>query len=216
MRTFFTADFHLGHANILKYQEDTRRKSYGAHFATISEHDEYLVTQWNATVAPDDLVYCLGDMSYKQTCLEAYMPRMHGRKILVVGNHDPFFKRMTELSLKTHMQNEMREAARQAGFESVHLQLDIEIPGVGATRLNHFPYEPVNKEGVAEYNLRFLNHRPRRGKEKLLLCGHVHSDFRTNREPGHPPAINVGIDQWAMRPVSETEIASLYNELQEK
>jgi calcineurin-like phosphoesterase family protein len=37
--------------------------------------------------------------------------------------------------------------------------------------------------------------------EKPLLCGHVHSLFRICRN-----ALNVGVDQWRNRPVSEIEI----------
>lgn len=93
---FFTADQHFGHTNILKHEDANRRNEYGGRFSSIDKMDNYLVDQWNATVAPGDQVYCLGDFSFKQSPMETIVPRLHGEKILIVGNHDPFYKRLTQ------------------------------------------------------------------------------------------------------------------------
>lgn len=210
-RTFFTSDHHFGHANILKYEDANRRNAHGGKFASIEKMDEYLIKQWNATVAPGDLVYCLGDLSYKQHTLEAVLPRLNGTKILIVGNHDPYFNRLTCVMERMH--KEAREDALQAGFSAVHLQLDIEIAGIGLTRLSHFPYWPSETEGVADYDLRYPEHRPPQGSEALLLHGHIHSQWQTKTEPDMPPMINVGIDMWSLRPISEAEIVQKYQEI---
>ena len=137
MTTFFTADQHFGHANILKHEDASRRNAHGGRFTSIGKMDEYLISQWNATVAPGDRVYCLGDFSFKQSTMEAIVPRLNGEKILIVGNHDPFFKRLT-MPLKTKMHREAHEDAARAGFAAIQLQLDIEIAGIGRVRLSHF------------------------------------------------------------------------------
>ncbi|HQS60044.1 MAG: hypothetical protein B7Y07_10680 [Halothiobacillus sp. 24-54-40] len=62
MTTFFTADQHFGHANILKYEADARRDERGDTFASVKHMDDALVEHWNAVVAPDDTVYALGDL----------------------------------------------------------------------------------------------------------------------------------------------------------
>ena len=49
--TFFTADLHFGHKNILAY--DNRE------FASTEEHDEFLIEQWNSVVGIDDEVWIL-------------------------------------------------------------------------------------------------------------------------------------------------------------
>ena len=55
---FFTADTHFGHANILKHEAASRP------FASIEEHDEQLVQNWNAVVGPKDTVWHLGDLGW--------------------------------------------------------------------------------------------------------------------------------------------------------
>lgn len=79
---WFTSDTHFGHANIIKYD---RRP-----FASIEEHDEALIANWNAVVGRGDLVYHLGDVAwYKDTNpVDVLLAHLHGTKILVTGNHD--------------------------------------------------------------------------------------------------------------------------------
>src|SRR5689334_16745553 len=79
---WFTSDTHFGHENILVY--DARP------FATIQEHDEALIANWNAAVDPGDVVYHLGDFSWhkKEVDDETLLKRLHGTKILILGNHD--------------------------------------------------------------------------------------------------------------------------------
>lgn len=203
MKRFFTADQHFGHANILKYEDAARRNSHGGRFATIEKMNEYLVDQWNAIVATGDVVYCLGDVSFKMDVLREIMPFLNGEKILIVGNHDPFFKRMLSgdpLGV---------ERALEVGFKDIHRNLSIDIPGIGLVKMNHFPYSPPNPDELQDFELRYLALRPKADQEKLLLHGHVHSEWRKHQYPGMPPMINVGIDLWSMRPVSEAEIVEL-------
>lgn len=80
-KTFYIADWHYGHKNILAY--DNRP------FRTIEEMNAELVKRWNDTVSPEDTVYILGDMFWCKTS-EAIrvLDFMHGKKILIRGNHD--------------------------------------------------------------------------------------------------------------------------------
>ncbi|MGU3466405.1 metallophosphoesterase family protein [Methylobacterium sp. C33D] len=82
MAIFFTADTHFGHAGILAACKRP--------FATVAEHDALLIEAWNATVAPGDTVYHLGDfaLSKDAAAVERVFKRLNGRKILIVGNHD--------------------------------------------------------------------------------------------------------------------------------
>lgn len=212
MTIFFTADHHFGHTNILKYEDANRRNAHGGRFSSIEKMDEYLIAQWNTTIAPGDLVYCLGDFSYKQSTMEAIVPRLNGEKILIVGNHDPFYKRLT-IPLKTKMHREAYEDAARAGFAAIHLQLDIEISGIGRVRMSHFPYWPRRPDIEEEYNLRNPEGRPAYGNEQMLLHGHIHSQWLVKKEDGLPPMINVGIDMWNLRPISEAEILEKFQEL---
>ena len=79
--TFYIADLHFGHKNILAY--DNRE------FKSVEEHDEYLIKCWNSVVGNDDDVWILGDISwYNATKTIEIFNRLNGVKHLVVGNHD--------------------------------------------------------------------------------------------------------------------------------
>lgn len=81
MKTFFTADLHFGHKNIIRF--DNRP------FTSVEEMDEALIQNWNSRVSDEDLVYILGDISWyddAKTC--EIFSRLKGRKVLIKGNHD--------------------------------------------------------------------------------------------------------------------------------
>ena len=53
MKTYFIADTHFNHKNILKYCNRP--------FSNVKEMNEKLIENWNNTVKKDDVVYMLGD-----------------------------------------------------------------------------------------------------------------------------------------------------------
>lgn len=81
MRNLYISDMHLGHANVIKF--DNRP------FSSVEEMDEELIRRWNEAVTPQDTVYILGDMIWKN---EARWPeilrQLKGNKVLTPGNHD--------------------------------------------------------------------------------------------------------------------------------
>ena len=78
---FFTADLHLGHANIIRHCDRP--------FSSVTEMDEHLIAAWNSRVRPNDSVYILGDLIFRSTALpDSYLSRLHGKKHLILGNHD--------------------------------------------------------------------------------------------------------------------------------
>ncbi|MFW7268694.1 metallophosphoesterase [Gluconacetobacter sp. Hr-1-5] len=78
MATWFTADTHFGHANILKHCNRP--------FASVTEMDAALIANWNARVVPGDDIWCLGD--FCRGSPDRYGPHLNGRKHLIIGNHD--------------------------------------------------------------------------------------------------------------------------------
>ena len=87
MKTFLIGDTHFGHSNILTF-----KKQDGSPlrvFDNIYEHDEYLIYKWNLVVKPEDKVYHLGDVGFRNfTILNQILSRLNGSKILIKGNHD--------------------------------------------------------------------------------------------------------------------------------
>ncbi len=101
--TWFTADTHLGHANIIKFcqrpylsaaeAEQARENPRGSwHVApeTVERHDAAILAAINSLVGPDDTLWVLGDFCMgKYDAALAYRNRIVCRSVhLVVGNHD--------------------------------------------------------------------------------------------------------------------------------
>jgi len=205
MSRFWTSDHHFGHTNILKYEDTLRRNAHGGRFKSVDEMDTYLVDQWNATVGKDDEVFHLGDLSYKYPSIEAILPFLNGKITLVAGNHDPMFK---QLHGTREQQANARDRAQEVGFANVLVERMIEIEGMGAVKLNHFPYTPP--PDAPECDQRYLNLRPKPTGERALLHGHVHSRWLYRQDHGKPPMINLGVEVWGMRPAAEHELVALF------
>ena len=79
MRYFFTADWHLGHKNVIEYAKRP--------FKSLEEMHEALVKRYNDTVSGADVVYFLGDTVWDKnyaSCLD----KLVGNKVFIPGNHD--------------------------------------------------------------------------------------------------------------------------------
>lgn len=79
MNIFFTSDFHFGHANIIRHCNRP--------FSNVEEMNEILIERFNSRVKAGDLVYDLGDVSFKKSP-EIYLSRLNGSITRIKGNHD--------------------------------------------------------------------------------------------------------------------------------
>lgn len=88
MKTFITSDLHLGQHNIYRFCDKfgNRLRSYADN---ADDGDEYIIECWNSVVSPTDKVYVLGDVVITRKTLPK-LDRLHGRKVLIRGNHDIF------------------------------------------------------------------------------------------------------------------------------
>lgn len=86
MKVFFTSDLHIGHENVLIF--DNRP------FKSLEEMKQEIIRRWNEKVRPGDLVYVLGDMIWKMQDHEVHelLKALNGQIILIKGNHDRFWK----------------------------------------------------------------------------------------------------------------------------
>ena len=137
---FFTADLHLGHANIIRY---CRRP-----FSSADDMDEALLAAWEAVVRSDDEVWVLGDLVLGR--ISETLPLaglLLGRKFLVPGNHDRCWAGHRKGIEKWHMEYEA------AGLEVVDGPVKAALAGTGL--LSHFLYE-----GGSRKVGRYLPHRP--------------------------------------------------------
>ena len=89
-KTFIISDTHFGHKNILSFK-DKEGTPLRPGFSSIKEHDDYLITQWNSVVKPEDRVFHLGDVCMCSfTRLKYIMESLNGTKVLIKGNHDQY------------------------------------------------------------------------------------------------------------------------------
>ena len=81
MKIYFTSDTHFGHNRII----DLCKRP----FASVHEMDAVLIEKWNETVAPNDIVYHLGDFACRnERPEEFYRAQLNGAIHLIAGNHD--------------------------------------------------------------------------------------------------------------------------------
>lgn len=83
MNTWIASDTHFGHKRIIELANRP--------FASVEEMDAELIRRWNVKVAPNDLVFHLGDVFLCGAKRAAEIAsQLNGRKILIRGNHDHF------------------------------------------------------------------------------------------------------------------------------
>ena len=78
VKAYAIADLHLGHPGIIEYRN----------FATMEEHDDYVVAKINEVVNPTDYLYILGDVVITPVGYKALAKINCQNLILVPGNHD--------------------------------------------------------------------------------------------------------------------------------
>ena len=188
MTLWLTSDLHFGHENIIRYCDRP--------FADVDEMDAELVRRWNERVAPDDVVWVLGDVAlgpiHRSLGLVA---ELAGDKRLVSGNHDRCWPG------NKHPERWM-EPYRDAGFSEIVTEhrdrpgrgpgapgLPLPVPGRLARRRPVHPLPPGRRRRLAaarprpralegrrppdQRRLRRLGLRPRRRRHppRLIVAG---------------------------------------------
>lgn len=118
---WFISDTHFCHENILKFKGDNGKPIRP--FSSLGEMHEILIQNWNSVVKDGDLVYHLGDVTFKyDSTFNNIMSRLKGKKRLIIGNHDklmnPNLFRWFEKAMLWH-------GFREYNFTAVHIPLEI-------------------------------------------------------------------------------------------
>jgi len=93
MQTWFSADLHLDHAKICEYCNRPFVQWYMGLFPypgiNVDRMNRTMIINWNRIVAPEDMVFHLGDFCFGGTgkVLEWEM-LMNGKIVHILGNHD--------------------------------------------------------------------------------------------------------------------------------
>lgn len=180
---FFTSDLHFNHNNIIKYCHRP--------FVDVNEMNETLIKNWNTVVAPNDIVFCLGDFMFGNiNRFWEFRSRLNGKIYLIHGNHD------WELMDKGNIEE---------GFEIITSQLRITVDGQ-TIYLSHFPF--LTFDGVYKE------------KPFWQLFGHVHSNKDhpyTSADSSRlnyllPCQYDVGVDNNNYFPVSFEQVKKIIQE----
>lgn len=201
MKTFFTADLHLGHANIIKYcgrtlfmtpedlqiyntvKNESQEKQKKVKFSnkTLENMNKEIIRRWNERVKPEDIVYHIGDFCFRSANLRGnglkvkadyWEKHLNGKIIFLMGTHD----KNNGLKTKIH-------------------RIAIRIN----KHLINLTHAPINADVNYEIN----------------LTGHVHNNWEIKRIKigcSFTDCINVGVDVWNFYPVTFEEIMRRYSQ----
>lgn len=196
MTTHFTSDPHFGHAKVAGFRG----------FETAIEMDAAISDRWREAVAPDDVVWVLGDLAASSpTYALQRLAGLPGRKRLIWGNHDRGHPMHSDAHKWTDPYLDV--------FESMAQSARVRIRG-REVLLSHFPYERDRDPASPRY----LQWRLR--DEGLpLLHGHTHGTERLTSTRVYDPngwgayrvrlEVHVGMDAWDLTPVSVLDVAAL-------
>ena len=139
----------------------------------IKKHDEKLIENWNSVVKNGDLVYILGDFSYKNGIgTNEYLQKMNGDKVLIRGNHDHIF--LDDKKFDRTLLKEIYD------YKELKYKKNMII-------LFHYPIMVWNKQH----------------KGTIHLYGHIHSNKTTSHPAKYSVenSYNVGVDVNNYKPV---------------
>lgn len=120
---FFTSDWHVGHENVIRFDQRPFRNTLHMH--------EVLINNYNSSVSKDGLCYFLGDCGLcKSEILGEVLSRLNGTKVCILGNHDKGESAMYKL-----------------GFDVVLYGAKLVIAGHTVT-LSHCPLTGLYREDV--------------------------------------------------------------------
>jgi len=192
-KIFFTSDWHVGHANVIKYSKRP--------FKDCDHMHKVLINNYNNTVPEDGICYFLGDMGFcSAEFLTRILAQLNGTKILILGNHDKGMNAMYK-----------------QGFDAVLNSASLIIANELVT-LSHCPLKGVYREDASEMKgaLEGENwHGELRHKEFTLedrgqfhLHGHLHAPNSGKSKVKLGRQWDIGVDGNNFTPVSKSAIES--------
>lgn len=179
--TWLTADWHLGHANIIRLCDRPFDSLHAMHHA--------IMARWNERVGADDTVWILGDVAWDPRLIQPFLAGLSGHKTLVAGNHDRCHP--------CHARHDRWLRRYQTyGFDAAHPT----IAHVDGVTLCHLP---VTGESDVRPD-RYAPWRPPPDTRGVVACGHVH-----NRWLARGSVVNVGVDVWGFAPVALDDVLAI-------
>jgi len=122
-RVWLISDTHFDHANIIRYCHRP--------FESVDEMNSTLVKNWNETVAPDDVIYFLGDMAFGRGSRRSrwWVGQLRGKIVWVKGSHDHGIRVSSIISNVERVVLSESIACRDVEFMLVHDTFDAVVDG---------------------------------------------------------------------------------------
>src|ERR1043166_1896830 len=140
MTVFFISDTHFGDHRVLNL--------YPRPFPSVAAMDDAIVERWNAV---------LGDFARTAAQAAALLPRLNGKKHLILGNNDP--------------------QPQPAGWESIASYAELQLDGVGLV-LCHYPFRRWKGMDRGSVNLHGHSHGRLKPLPRQFDVGADVQDFR--------------------------------------
>lgn len=191
---FFSSDWHVGHLNVIKF--DNRP------FQDLNHMHRVLINNYNSAVPENGICYFLGDMGLcKAGVLSKVIKELNGTKVLILGNHDKNTFSMYE-----------------QGFDVV-LNTAVFYIGDKRVSMSHCPLPGIFREdvskmkGAKEGENWHGEHKNQRFTSQDLtadyhLHGHIHSGPNNDKPRTTYNQFDIGVAANSYRPVSISQIES--------
>jgi len=192
---FFTSDWHVGHANVIKF--DNRP------FGSLQEMHETLVKRYNATVPHNGVCYFLGDIGNNLNEVRPVVSKLNGTKVLVLGNHD---KGMVAM-YNCHFDVVVWSASIFIGETKVTMS-HCPLPGIFREDTSYTKKSPVENWYGESLSRHRMSTVPDEGQ--FHLHGHIHSNPEKKDKSKRilDRQFDVGVAANKYTPVSISEIES--------
>ncbi len=176
---YYIADTHFGHEAILN---ECRPQ-----FKTIQEMDKFIIDNINRKMTKKDTLYIIGDFSYRsKRSPNEYLEAIKPKKVLILGNHDEWFKKLSEEEKKKYFINDEKQGYNEYCTKKNKIEL-------------HFCHYPMLDWNGSHY----FGH-------SFSICGHIHQrkEGRLSAEvfPLIKNQFNAGVDINNFEPVTFEEL----------
>lgn len=193
-RIWFTSDWHFSHRNVIPYCNRP--------YANVDEMNAAMLKIWNDTVAPNDIVFFLGDLDINgMRSFREMSHLLNGEKHLISGNHDATFIHQPSKGIPSKVQKNY-DKVRSFGWASVQQELEMDLSNGERVLLSHLPYLD---DDAHKYDLRYKEMRPI-DNGLPLIHGHLHARYLKKGN-----MVDVGFDG-KLGLYSEEEVIKLIND----
>lgn len=181
--TFVTADWHLGHANCIDFDQRP--------FNSLEQMHQYLIRHYNSQVPDHGICYFLGDIGVGNSELtKSIITQLKGTKVLILGNHD----KKSDASYAMGFDVVMYGGVLYVQGERVTMS-HCPLVGVFRENMDHFPEhkkkipaEMWHGEGKYGHMYGFTD------EGQFHLHGHIHSkDDTPHKRPKTKYQFDVGL-----------------------